>query len=215
MSAVAAVAVASPFAVTAVTALTASPQPAPEKHDFVQAAMVTDLPGEIVSALQSSLSQFGIVVPNIPSGILEPTARRRAPPLPSPGGLPATPGTLTAPGLTATAPGLTATPTPGFTAPTTTPVTSPTSVLGDTALADTGLTPGTATLTAPSVTATPPGLSTPPTADRSGVDQPSRCGVGPDRGAGRGSDRGAGPGWARQLPRHGGSADGNAVDRSG
>ncbi len=77
LSAVAAVAVASPFAVTAVTALTASPQPAPEKHDFVQAAMVTDLPGEIMSALQSSLSQFGIVVPNMPPASSAPPIRRR------------------------------------------------------------------------------------------------------------------------------------------
>ena len=161
MSAVAAVAVASPFAVTAVTALTASPQPAPEKHDFVQAAMVTDLPGEIVSALQSSLSQFGIVVPNVPSGILGPASTPASSALPSPGGFTATPGSLTAPGLTATAPGLTATPTPGFTAlPTTPPVTSPASVLGE--LANPGLSPGTAALTAPSVTATPPGLITPP-----------------------------------------------------
>ncbi len=99
MSAVAAVAVASPFAVTAVTALTASPQPAPEKHDFVQAAMVTDLPGEIVSALQSSLSQFGIVVPNIPSGILRPSSTPASSSLPSPGGLTATPGTMAAPAL--------------------------------------------------------------------------------------------------------------------
>ena len=87
MSAVAAVAVASPFAVTAVTALTASPQPAPEKHDFVQAAMVTDLPGEIISALQSSLSQFGIVVPNMPG------SSTPSPALTTPGG-------LTTPGLT-------------------------------------------------------------------------------------------------------------------
>ncbi|HEX9177441.1 MAG TPA: hypothetical protein VF874_15645, partial [Mycobacterium sp.] len=145
---------------TAVTALTASPQPAPEKHDFVQAAMVTDLPGEIVSALQSSLSQFGIVVPNVPSGILGPASTPASSALPSPGGFTATPGSLTAPGLTATAPGLTATPTPGFTAlPTTPPVTSPASVLGE--LANPGLSPGTAALTAPSVTATPPGLITP------------------------------------------------------
>ena len=65
MSAVAALAVASPFAVTVVSELTASRKPAPQQHDFVQAAMVTDLPGEIMSALQSSLSQFGIVVPNM------------------------------------------------------------------------------------------------------------------------------------------------------
>ena len=108
MSAVAALAVASPFAVTAVSDLTAASKPAPEQHDFVQAAMVTDLPGEIMSALQSSLSQFGVVVPNMPSGIMG----AGAPTTPALGGLTApaaTPG-LTAPGLTGpglTAPGLT------------------------------------------------------------------------------------------------------------
>jgi len=172
MSAVAAVAVASPVAVTALTAVTASPQPAPEKHDFVQAAMVTDLPGEIMSALQSSLSQFGIVVPNVPSGILGPASSPTSSTLTSPGGLTATPGSLTAPGLTApglTAPGLTATTpgltaTPDLTAPTAPSITSPASVLTDPALANPGLTPGTASLTAPSATVTMPGLSTPQTA---------------------------------------------------
>ena len=151
MSAVAALAVASPFAVIAVTDLTASNKPAPEQHDFVQAAMVTDLPGEIMSALQSSLSQFGVVVPNVPSGILGSAGTPAAPAL--------TPG-LTGPGLTApglTGPGLTA---PGLTAPGLTP---PGSVLTDPALANPALTPGAAPGLPPTTPITPntPGLTTP------------------------------------------------------
>src|ERR1700757_4636254 len=99
MSAVAALAVASPFALSAVSEMTASQAPAPEQHDFVQAAMVTDLPGDVMSALQSSLSQFGIVVPNLPSGILGPSSIGTNPPFPQ--GAPT-------PGLTAPTPGLTA-----------------------------------------------------------------------------------------------------------
>ncbi|MGZ4562761.1 MAG: hypothetical protein ACXVX6_04110 [Mycobacterium sp.] len=150
----------------AVTALTASPQPAPEKHDFVQAAMVTDLPGEIMSALQSSLSQFGIVVPNIPSGILGPATSPTSSSMTMPGALTATPGGLSAPGLAATAPALSATPSPGLTttapgltAPMTPAIKSPPSVLNDLSLANPGLTPGTATLPAPSATASLPGAT--------------------------------------------------------
>ncbi len=154
MSAVAALAVASPFAVIVVTDLTASNKPAPEQHDFVQAAMVTDLPGEIMSALQSSLSQFGVVVPNVPSGILGSAGTPAAPAL--------TPG-LTGPGLTGpglTAPGLTG---PGLTAPGLTP---PGSVLTDPALANPALTPGAAPGLPPTTPITPitpntPGLTTP------------------------------------------------------
>ena len=150
MSAVAALAVASPFAVTAVSDLTAASKPAPEQHDFVQAAMVTDLPGEIMSALQSSLSQFGVVVPNMPSGIMG----AGAPTTPALGGLTApaaTPG-LTAPGLTA--PGLTG---PGLTAPTAAGLTDP-------SLANPALTPGTAPGLPPTTPTNPaiPGLTTPP-----------------------------------------------------
>ncbi len=160
MSAVAALAVASPFAVTAVSDLTAASKPAPEQHDFVQAAMVTDLPGEIMSALQSSLSQFGVVVPNMPSGIMG----AGAPTTPALGGLTApaaTPG-LTTPGLTApglTTPGLT---TPGLTAP---GLTAPTAAgLTDPSLANPALTPGTAPLLPPTTPTNPaiPGLTTPP-----------------------------------------------------
>jgi len=150
MSAVAALAVASPFAVTAVSDLTAASKPAPEQHDFVQAAMVTDLPGEIMSALQSSLSQFGVVVPNMPSGIMG----AGSPTTSALGGLTApaaTPG-LTAPGLTA--PGLTG---PGLTAPTAAGLTDP-------SLANPALTPGTAPGLPPTTPTNPaiPGLTTPP-----------------------------------------------------
>jgi hypothetical protein len=168
MSAVAAMAVASPFAMSALSEMTASSKPEAQQHEFVQAAMVTDLPGEIMSALQSSLSQFGVVVPNIPSGI---TGAAAAP------GLTGTPG-LTAPGLTAPTTGL-----PGTTgaAPA---LLDPSGALTDPALANPGLTnpaatipgtipgapaaPGLTTPTIPGAPAVPgltaaPGLTTPPT----------------------------------------------------
>ena len=49
MSAVAALAVASPFAAVAVTELSASTEPAPQQRDFVQASLITDLPNELLS----------------------------------------------------------------------------------------------------------------------------------------------------------------------
>jgi hypothetical protein len=138
MSAVAALAVASPFAVIGVMELT-SGQKAPEHRDFTRAAVVTDLPNEIMSALQAGLSQFGINLPPLPTGL-------------SPAGAqPAQNGPLTAPGLTTpglTSPGLT---TPGLTTPglTTPGLTTP------------GLTtPG---LTTPGLTT--PGLTTPSLTD--------------------------------------------------
>ncbi|MGV0792083.1 hypothetical protein [Mycolicibacterium sp. XJ1819] len=109
MSAVAALAVASPAAVVAVSDLSASIDPAPQKREFVQAAMITDLPNELMSALSQGLSQFGINLPPMPTGILTGSGPTASPGLTSPG--------LTSPGLTApglTAPGLT---TPGLTTP--------------------------------------------------------------------------------------------------
>jgi len=140
MSAVAALAVASPFAAVGVIELT-STQKAPEHRDFVQAAVVTDLPNELMSALQQGLSQFGINLPPLPTGLSPAGAQpvQAGPTLTTPG--------LTAPGLTT--PGLT---TPGLTTPslTTPSLTTP-------GLTTPGLTtPG---LTTPSVTA--PGLTTP------------------------------------------------------
>ena len=182
--------------------------------------MVTDLPGEIMSALQSSLSQFGVVVPNMPSGIMG----AGAPTTPALGGLTApaaTPG-LTAPGLTGpglTAPGLT---TPGLTAP---GLTAPTAAgLTDPSLANPALTPGTAPLLPPTTPTNPaiPGLTTPPAGlTPAGLTTPGltgeyRTGVNPaltsplgaanrpDRGTWRGSDRRAGRrGSLRQLPAPG------------
>ncbi|WP_313673450.1 hypothetical protein [Mycolicibacterium sp.] len=144
MSAVAALAVASPFAVIGVIELT-STTAAPEQREFTQAAVVTDLPNEIMSALQAGLSQFGITLPPLPTGLSPAGAQPvQAGPL-SPA--------LTTPGLTTTpslaTPGLT---TPGLTTP---GLTTP-------SLATPGLTtPSLATpdLTTPGLTM--PGLTTP------------------------------------------------------
>jgi GLTT repeat (6 copies) len=140
-SAFAALAVASPFAYIAVSDLTA--KPAPQHHEFVRAASMTDLPGELMGALTQGLSQFGVSLPPIPSltGATSPDSAG----LPGLGGL-TSPG-LTSPGLASpglASPGLTA---PGLTSPGLTP----------------GATPGLATpgLATPGLTATAPGLSTP------------------------------------------------------
>ena len=132
-SAFAALAVASPFAYIAISGLAADIKPAPEHHEFVRAASMTDLPGELMGALSQGLSQFGVSLPPIPSltGATSPDSM----------GLPGlgTPGLASSPGLT---PGL-ATPglaTPGLATPGVTP----------------GLTPG---LTAPSLAT--PGLTSP------------------------------------------------------
>ncbi len=170
-SAFAALAVASPFAYIAVGDLTA--KPAPVHHEFVRAAAMTDLPGELMGALTQGLSQFGVSLPPIPSltGATSPsslgTPGLGSPDLASPG--------LTSPGLTSpglTSPGLTS---PGLTSPglTSPGLTSP--GLTSPGLTTPGLTPGaTPGLTTPGLTpgATPgltpgltpgatPGLSTP------------------------------------------------------
>ena len=151
MSAVAALAVASPAAVVAMSDLSESIKPPTQHRQFVQAAMITDLPNELMSALSQGLSQFGINLPPMPTSLLT-------------GSGSSMPTTLTSPGL-GTAP-LT---TPGLgMSPLTTPGLSPTAAapaLTDPALSNpaltsptaaTGLTPGLAT----------PGLTTPTT----GVD---------------------------------------------
>lgn len=141
MSAVAALAVASPVAVTALSNAADPSNDGPQQREFVQAALVTDLPNELIGALSQGLSQFGINLPPMPTGMLTGST----------GGLPTSTG-LTSPGLTSpglTAPGLTA---PGLTSP---GLTSP-------GLTAPGLTtPG---LTAPGLTTpelTTPGLTTP------------------------------------------------------
>ena len=70
MSAVAALAVASPAAIVAVSDLSASTEPPTQHRQFVQAAMITDLPNELMSALSQGLSQFGINLPPLPTSLL-------------------------------------------------------------------------------------------------------------------------------------------------
>jgi hypothetical protein len=146
MSAVAALAVASPAAVVAVSDLSDSTKPPTQHRQFVQAAMITDLPNELMSALSQGLSQFGVNLPPLPTGLLTGSGSAAPTTLTSPG-LGTAP--LTTPGLTApslTTPGLT---TPGLTTPglTTPGLTTP------------GLTTPSASL--PAATATGPGLTDP------------------------------------------------------
>ncbi|MDA2894146.1 hypothetical protein PDG61_24775 [Mycolicibacterium sp. BiH015] len=180
LSTVAALAVASPVAVIAVSELSAQSesQGAPQHREFVQAATITDLPGELITALSQGLSQFGINLPPLPTGLLTGSGASAPTTLTSPGlgtpglmpGLSAAPS-LTDPSLanpaltspTAATPGLT---TPGLTTPglTTPGLTTPS--LTDPALASPGLT--TPSLTDPGLTSsldpglTTPGLTTPP-----------------------------------------------------
>ena len=107
MSAVGALAVATPVAALSVIGL--SSQPSAEHREFTRAAVVTDLPNEILSALQQGLSQFGINLPPLPTG-LSPAGAQPVQTGPLSPGL--TTPALTTPGLTT--PGLT---TPGLTTP--------------------------------------------------------------------------------------------------
>ena len=149
-SAFAALAVASPFAYIAVCDLTA--KPAPQHQEFVRAASMTDLPGELMGALTQGLSQFGVSLPPIPSltGATSPDSA----------GLPGL-GGLTSPGLTSPGPGLTGSDLTGS------DLTGPDDAGPDHARSDPWRHPGSATpglatpgLT-PGLTSTTPGLSTP------------------------------------------------------
>ncbi len=156
MSAVAALAVASPVAAIGVIELSTTPQKAPEQREFVRAAVVTDLPNELMSALQQGLSQFGINLPPLPTGLSPAGAQpaQAGPTLTTPSL--ATPG-LTTPGLTT--PGLT---TPSLTTPGLTTPSVSTPGLTTPSLTTPGLTtPSVSTpgLTTPSLTT--PGLTTP------------------------------------------------------
>ena len=197
MSAVAALAVASPLAVVAVTDLIAR-HDAPQHHDFVAASSVADLPNELISALSQGLSQFGVNVPPVPGGF----GGGGSMPLTSPG---LTPG-LTSPGLTSglTSPGLT----PGLTSPGLTPgLTTPslsTPPLGTPGVTASGLTtPGLTTpgLTTPGLTT--PGLTTPglttPALTSPGLTSPDASLLGGD-GLGLGSPAGLDPGLDGTYP---------------
>jgi len=142
------VAVASPFAAVATAELVAGSQPNTESHEFTRAALVTDLPNELLSALSQGLSQFGINLPPLPTG-LNPSGAQPLTGLGTTG--------LTSPATGLTSPGLTS---PGLTTPS----------LTDPALSSPGLTtPSTTGLTTPGLTTpsttglTTPGLTTPST----------------------------------------------------
>ena len=188
MSAVAALAVASPAAVVALSDLSASTNPPTQHRKFVEAAMITDLPNELMSALSQGLSQFGINLPPMPTSLLTGSGSS-TPGLTAPG---LTPG-LTAPGLTPglTAPGLT----PGLTTPGLTtsgaglsPLTGAGPALTDPALTNPALTspagqlPGLTTPGLPTAGLTTPGLTTPglttPGLTTPGLTTPA-AGVGP------------------------------------
>jgi hypothetical protein len=160
MSAVAALAVASPFAVVAVSDLAAR-QDAPQHRDFVAAASVADLPSELISALTQGLSQFGVNLPPVPgfgggTGSM-PGAYPASPGLTSPGLYPASPGLTSPTGLT---PGLT---TPGLTDPSLTTPSLATPPLGTPGVSTTsGLTtPGLTTPSLSDSSLTSPGLTSP------------------------------------------------------
>ena len=170
MSAVAALAVASPAAVVAVSDLSARTEPPTQHRQFVQAAMITDLPNELMSALSQGLSQFGINMPPLPTSLLTGSGSCTPTTLTSPGlGM----APMTTPGLGTsplTTPGLGTSPltTPGLgTTPMTTPgvglPTAPTTLSPD-ALTNPALTPPlTSAVGTPPAGATPlPGLTTPP-----------------------------------------------------
>ena len=78
LSTVAALAVASPVAVVALSDIS---ERQPQHREFVQAASITDLPGELMNALSQGLSQFGINLPPMPTGLL--TGTSPAPTTPS------------------------------------------------------------------------------------------------------------------------------------
>jgi hypothetical protein len=144
MSAFAALAVASPCAYFLVYESTSGPKPA-EHHEFKQAAMMTDLPGELMGALSQGLSQFGINLPPVPA--LSGGSGATTTGLTSPGlgtGLGTT--GLTSPGLSS--PGLT----PGLTSPSALP---PTTAAGGVASPAAGLSPA---LTSPGLTSPAGGL---------------------------------------------------------
>ncbi|MCH9668546.1 MAG: hypothetical protein K0U80_11875 [Actinomycetia bacterium] len=173
LSAVAALAVASPVAIAAVSELSAAPEGAPQQREFVPATSIMDLPGELISALSQGLSQFGINLPPLPTGMASGSGAS-APTTFSPGlgtsGL-GMPNLAEAPSLTD--PGLA---NPALTNPALTSPVGAAPSLTDPGLASPGLTvPGVSTpsastpgLTTPSLTTpslTTPGLTMPGLAD--------------------------------------------------
>ena len=196
-SAVAALAVVTPFAVSALTDLS---KPAPQPREFRSAAMVTDLPNELMGALSQGLSQFGINLPSMPSaltgsgagapttltapgGLASPglTSPALTPGLTSPALTPglATPGLGTNPAAAAPAltdpalanPALTSPAVPGLPAnPAAAAATATNPALNPALTSPTGATPG--GLTTPPVTGLDPALATTPISNAAGLPNP-------------------------------------------
>jgi hypothetical protein len=145
MSAVAALAVASPCAYFLVYESTTANKP-PEHHEFKQAAVMSDLPGELIGALSQGLSQFGINLPPIPalSGNSGTTTG-----LTSPG--------LGTPGLGTTGLGTTGLPSMGLPSTGLPSTGLPSTGLPSTGLPSTGTTPGTPGLATTGALPTTPG----------------------------------------------------------
>ena len=175
MSAVAALAVASPCAYFLVYESTSGSKP-PEHHEFKQAAVMTDLPGELMGALSQGLSQFGINMPPLPglsggtsaaspglggAGLASPGLGGTGLTSPGLGGTGLTSPGLGATGLTtgATDPGLTS---PGLTSPGLTPgatspgLTAPGALPGTPGMPGTPTVPGAGGLTSPNPALTSP-----------------------------------------------------------
>jgi len=115
-------------------------KPSPQPREFRQAAMITDLPNELMSALSQGLSQFGINLPSMPSSLTGTGAGTGMPTtLTAPGSL-AAPGALATPGLAPAlaSPGLT----PGLATPGVNPATAPAALppLTDPSMTSTALT---------------------------------------------------------------------------
>ncbi|MCV7053454.1 PirG [Mycobacterium heidelbergense] len=184
MSAVAALAVASPCAYFLVYESTTGSKP-PEHHEFKRAAVMSDLPGELIGALSQGLSQFGINLPPVPalSGTGTGTSGLTSPGLTSPGLT--SPG-LTSPGLTSpslASPGLTS---PGLTPGLTTGLTSP-------SLSNPGLPPTTPGVGAPGAMPTTPGAGlnpglTSPAGVAPGLGGPSEVPISAPTGLDPGAD---------------------------
>ena len=206
-SAVAALAVVSPIAITALSDLT---KPQEQPREFQQAAMVTDLPNELMGALSQGLSQFGINLPAMPSSLtgdsgMPTTLTAPGAGLTAPGGLTspaATPGLTSPLGTTGLTTPQAATGLPGTTPPLTDPALSSTALLDPAAAAGTGPTglgapnpaltsptgavPG--GLTTPAVPGLDPGLGTAPISNAVGLPAPGEvpisAPIGLDSGAG-------------------------------
>lgn len=209
MSAVAALAVASPCAYFLVYESTADTKPV-EHHEFKRAASVADLPNELISALSQGLSQFGVNLPPVPalggtSGAstgLGTTGLGTTPGLASPGlgtgGLGTTPG-LASPGLTPTTPGAL----PGLTPPTAATGTGVNPAL----TSPTGVAPG---LTSPSALSPATATGEVPISAPVGLD-PGADGTYPILGDTSGLGGGAGTGLSPVSPAGAGSSGGGGL----